>query len=504
MQRANLNGEELPLDIAGSSTFGRNPKIMASRTFNMILSDNWLIDGYGYKKVIGISNNGIGRGAFSSIRYNRMIFVINEKVYSVGVFSVTRTGKKTYQTDVIGTLETSSGDVFIDENIVGQIGICDQKNVYIYNYLNNTFQKATLPAGVFPSYIAYKDGRFIVPDSLSASWYLSAIGDGLNWFSGSSGEPVSGAIQTKADFALAVFAFPGKGNLITVMGHIVGEWWTDVGSPVFPYQKNTSINADYGCVNQATIAFSDQIVAWLGSNEKSGPTILFSSGGDVQTVSTDGINLRFAQLVNPQKSCAFFVKLAGHLLYQLTFYDKADNYTVVYDFTTQKFFDFTDENQNFHIARKAVFFNNDYYFISLRDGNIYQLDAEFSTYDYGTFADETPKVFEIPRIRVCTNIRRDNAYRFIVNQVTFTMEQGNDTTNDGNDPNYIPVIDMSFSDNGGISFGSYVSYPVYQVGVRQNKLDWWNVGAANDFVCQFRFHGKGPWKCTNGLVGVYQ
>jgi hypothetical protein len=156
---------------------------------------------------------------------------------------------------------------------------------------------------------------------------------------------------------------------------------------------------------------------------------MYSTGDDVETISTDGINYKFEQLVNPEASSGFFVKLSGHLFYQLNFYDPADNYSLVYDFTTKKFYDVTDEQMNHHIARKACFFDNDYYFVSFTDGNLYQLSAELSTYDYGTFSDGTPKIFEIPRARINSNIRLKNASPYVVNNITFTIEQGNDPEN---------------------------------------------------------------------------
>jgi hypothetical protein len=330
------------------------------------------------------------------------------------------------------------------------------------------------------------------------------VGDGLNWFWGPNGEAISGAIQTKPDFAQAAVRFPGHGNLLLVMGKTVTELWTDVGNAQFPYQRSSTINFDYGCVNPATIAISDKIVAWLGANEKSGPVIMYSTGADINQISTDGINYKLALLNYPQKSTGFFLKLAGHLIYQLTFYDPSDNYSLIYDFTTQKFFDVTDEQQNYHIARKIAFFNNDYFFISFNDGNLYRMRPDLTYFDYGFFPDNSRKIYDIPRIRVCSNIRMPNQFRFVVNNLTFTLEQDEDAFNLIPNFSYQPRIGCSISKNGGISYSSYVDKAIYPYANRMNRLNWWQCGSSNDFVAQFRFWGKGPWKCTNGLAGVYQ
>ena len=491
-----MNEKTIDLDIVGSSSFGRDPKIMASRTFNMILSDGWLVDYVGYVKDISTKANGAGRGNYTSVKGSFLICVVYNKVYVITIVNQVSSGLKTYNSRSVGELTSYFGDVFIEENNNGQIAICDQINLYIYSYSENYFTQAVLPDGFTPGYVTYQNGRFICPDSSSGSFALSDVGNGLNWFWSASSGPVLGAIQTKGDFCKAAVRIAGRGNLLFVMGNTITELWTDVGGAIFPYQRSTSVNIDYGCINAATIASLEQIIAWVGINEKSGPVILYSTGSDVKTVSTEGINYRLSQLNKPESCSAFFVKLNGHLIYQLTFYDASDNFSILYDFTTQKFFDVTDENMNFHIARRVAFFDNDYYFVSFNDNNIYRMSSELNTYDYGNI------IKEIPRTRICSNIRLPDSSSFIVNNVSFCLEQGNDTNNTGNDPTYIPRIAMSASKNGGISFGSYISKDLNKVGNRINRIQYWGLGIANDLVVQFRFYGKGPWNASKGIVRI--
>lgn len=490
--------KSLQLDIVGSSTFGIDPKVLASRTFNMIISDDFLVDYCGYKNVLQIVTNSKGRGIFTSSRANSLIVCIGNVIYSISLSSTTLNNQKIYSFRPVGEINSFSGDVFFDENNVGQIGICDKSSIYVYNHITDDFDKAVLPDGFVPGYITYQNGRFIAPDSHSASWALSDVGNGLNWFWGASGEPVLGAIQTKANFARVTIRFPGRGNLLLVMGDTVTELWTDIGNPQFPYQRSASVNIDYGCLNPATVAASDQFIIWLGINEKSGPVIMYTSGSDISQISTDGINYKLAQLNNPSNSAGFFMKLNGHLIYQLTFYDPSDNYTLLYDFTTRKFFDATDENMNFHIARRVAFFEDDYYFVSFSDGNVYQISSDLYEYDYGDIKKD------IPKVRVCSNIRMPDTARFIINEINLTVEQGNDTYNDFNDTSYFPRISLTVSKNGGISFSGSYSKKINHVGIRQNRIRWWNMGIANDFVPQFRFYGKGSFKITYGSINIYK
>jgi hypothetical protein len=533
----------IPLNIVGSSIFGRYPKISSEVTYNMIISDDWLVPYAGHKLVSSIIPNGEGRGIFPSVRYNHLILVINDGVYTMDANNfVTK----------VANLDSYTGDVFIAENDAHQIGICDKKDIYVFNYVANTFTKVTAATlGFTPVYLDFQDGYFIAADADQPKFHLSQPNDGTNW----SGA-VIGALETKPDNVVACVRLPGKGNYLLVMGRTVTELWMDVGYQLFPYQRSSSINFDYGCLNSATIACGEDFVVWVGVNEKSGPAIMFSSGGAVQQISTDGINFKLAQLKNPSKSYGFLIKQDGHLLYQLTFADKEDDFTLLYDFNTKKFSYLCNEYMDAHVAKRTAFFNDNYYFVSLKDGNLYELSSEYTTYDGA----------EIPRIRVCKTIRAQDNSGFVGNSVEFTIEQGEvlnkpypmplqdkgainspadfplfgipkpgwryrvqtgcqdnvvgktqtmQTFNTGdqivwNGTNYSLItddttrVDISVSRDGGVSFGSIAQMHMNPLGERKNRFTFYNLGFANEMTLQFRFWGMGRFVASDGEVSIYQ
>ncbi len=526
---------EIPLDIVGSTKFGRYPKISLEETYNMIISDDFLVPYAGHLMVQSIIQQAEGRGIYTSIRYNHMILVIANNVYSVA---------PNLSVQLVGSIGTFQGDVYIDENNANQVAICDKQSIYIYNYSAGTFVKASID--FVPGYISFQNGRFIAASTDTDQWRLSDLNNGTSWPNDSFHV---GLLQTKPDTVVGAQRLPGRGNLLYVFGNTVTEPWQDVGFQLFPYQKNSSVNIDYGCLNPATIAYNENIIVWLAANEKSGPVIAFSTGGDINRISTDGIDFKFTQLTNPSNSYGFLFRQDGHLIYQLTFPD--DNLTYIYDFNTKLFFTLCDQEMNAHIAKRITFFNEKYYFVSFIDGNLYQISTQFTTYNG----------HEIPRIRVCRNIRLPDASRFAVNNLTFTLEQGtqenvflnevlltdsglpittdsgqpintevgfriiveeplltdtglNLTTGFGDDilanvvsfnPYIVPqAVDLSVSKNGGESFGTIWSKQLNTPGNFRNRLIYWNLGAANDFVPQFRFWGLGRFVATNGIVSIYQ
>lgn len=464
--------KHVPLNIAGSTKFGRYPKISNEVTYNMIISDGWLVPYAGYRKVEPVLNGGVGRGIFSSVPLQKLIVIIDDLVYTVdksGIYNK------------VGVLGTLNGDVSIDENDAKQIAICDGSALYIYDYGAGTFTKPVLD--FVPGYIAFQDGYFIAPVKNEPKWRLSDVNDGTSW---PAAPQNVGLFQTKPDTVQACVRLPGRGNNLFVMGSTVTEVWTDVGYKLFPYQRSSSFNIDYGCLNSATIATGDTFVIWLGVNEKSGPTIIYSDGSDYKQISTDGINYRFSHLISPKSCYGFLFKQDGHLVYQITFYDPRDNFSLAYDFNTQSFFSPCSTTMGYHPVKKIAYANGTYYFVSIDDGNLYEMNSLITTFDGE----------EIPRVRVCAPMRMDDSLPFVVNSLGFTLEQG-----ESNDK---PRIDLSVSIDGGVTFGNSFAIELNDIANRRNRLVVWNLGYTNDFVAQMRFWGFGRFVIANGYVDIYQ
>lgn len=479
--------KDVPLKMVGSTVFGRYPKISVEQTYNMIISDNFLVPYAGYKNINSVTGNGVGRGIYASSQFNHLVFVIGDGVYLAD---------NNLSVSHIATIPTSTGDVFISENEGAEIAITDKTNLYIYNYADSTFTTKTPDdLGFRPGYLDFQNGYLIAPvvpssqpPTEAARWRLSAPNDATSWPADSNNV---GSFQTKPDEPQACIRFPGRGNQLLVMGRTVTEPWFDTGGQLFPYTRSNSYNIDYGCLNAATIDRLDSLVVWLGANERAGPVIMYTTGGDTKHISTDGINFQLAQLTNPTNSFGFLFIQDGHLIYQFTFPD--DNLSYAYDFNTQKFFTICDENMDYHIAKKVVYFpaTNSYYFVSAKDGNLYEFNTEYTNYDYGD-----GNVKEIPRIRVTPTFRLPDDTAFITQNAQFIIEQGYDSRD--------ARVDLSISNNGGVTFSSYVGMEMNQLGVYRNRFSYWNLGRANEITQQFRFWGFGRFVVSDGTMGVYQ
>lgn len=503
--------------------------------------------------------NGLeGRAIFTSSKFGKLVVVIGANVFLVEIFYNQRQQKvSSFQVIFIGVLQTNTGVVYIAENNKPQIGISDSKAFYIYDPTVSPPFK-TVPLDFTPGYLTFHDTYFIMPSTGTNNWRLSASNDGTSW---PNDQFHVGALQTKPDNVQAVVRFPSKGNMIFVMGSIVTEAWFDTGAQLFPYQRNNQFNIDYGCVQPATVAYMDEIVVWLAQNEKSGPIIMYSNGGMPKKITTDGIDYVFSLLQKPEDSQGFLYRQDGHLFYHINFY--SDNLSLFYDFGADKFYHACDQNLNYFIASEVAYTNNQYYFISKNNGNLFSFDTVFTTYQ-DTNSSGQLETHEIPRIRSCANVRTPGQDYMIINDVGFTIESGEtdyqqqslgeiilitqdghplitqggllglitqdaqdlitqdgvmlvsqqnadgtsavliaqQEANTGTSNLSLPHVDLSISDDGGASFGNEWAYYLPPIGHRKNRLMWWQCGIANDFVAQFKFWGMGRFVATDGEVNV--
>jgi hypothetical protein len=482
---------DLPLDMVGGTVYGRYPKISMEQTYNMIKSDGWMVPASGYRYLTSPGGSSktppseemFGRGIFNSVRLRKMVVVIDS-----GVYLATPSENPLVDTGLqkVGSLASSLGSVSIDENNNKQIAICDRSNLYVYDYGVGSFTKVKL--SFTPNYVCFQDGYFIATDANFPQWHLSASNNAFSWPEGSANV---GSFQTKPDLPVAVLRMPGKGNMLLIFGSTITEAWYDIGQNLFPYNKNIYFNVDFGCVNAATVAANNEMVVWVGINEKSGPRILVSDGGPPVQLSNDGINFRLAQLTNPYNSFGFFFEQDGHSIYQCSFPD--DNLTFAYDFHEKLFYSFTDHYFNYHEARKVAFFNNSYFFVSDKNNGLYELNSKFYSY-----ANQV-----IPRVRITKAIASPDRSRKVINNVTFPIEMGQFAGITDITPN-VQAVDCAISKNGGQSFGSYARRNLNPLGNYQNRCNFWNLGMANEFVLQFRFSGLGRFVFTDGTVALYQ
>lgn len=539
-----IETQQIPVRIVGSSVYGAYPTVSSERTYNMYITssgdgeEQWLVNFPGYRGILNLIDGGAeGRGGFHSVRGNFILAVVGSEVFRINRFDEVATQ--------IGTIGTTTGEVFFDENLSSQICFVDGQVAYIYNY---ALAPAAISPAVYnsvpvdtqftPNYVTYHNTYFIFGNALTTNfgsqWVIFQTGSDntlpnaydLNWVQ-------TLALQTKPDFAKAVLRIPGHGNNIIVFGSTVAEIWNDVGGRLV-YQRNSSVNIDYGAASVATIAANDEIVAWLGINEKSSPALMAMRGGGATRISTDGLDKLLETVQFPQDSTAVLYRQSGHLFYILSFFNPVDNFSIVYDFSSNKIYDVTDWDFSYYPARQMVYFNNKNYFISRKDGAFYEISIDIPTMEIlADSGSSIYKIYDMPCVRITNTHRISNRpEKYKVKMFTFVIESG--TTPDAYDTptcfGYLltedteeiiitedglpilaeggyciinkPRVDLTISKNGGNTYSNVVSYELKKTGDYKNQPRFNNLGYAQQITYQMRFWGKGRKVVKNGTMEI--
>lgn len=525
--------QEVPIKVVGNSTFGRYAKISSEKNFNMFVSDEWLVNHFGYKRVgEWPEDNAKGRGQFKSVRNNIILSVIGSSVILIDSNLVA---------NFVGSISTSIGSLSFAENLNSQIAICDGLSIYIYNVAGRSLTKQTQITSFVPNYVDYHNTYFLIGNkdftSNGSKWFIYEYDTDttIRYFA-------EGALQTKSDHAVAVKRIPSGGNNVLVFGRAVTEIQTNVGGQLV-YQRVSSMSIDFGVASVATIAGNDKIVCWLGVNESNTPAIMMYAPGGGRALSqvdsqgknrTDGVNYLIENIAYPEKAFGYFLRKDGHLFYVLTCPHKDDNFTIYYDFNQDGFGFLTDYNMDFFPPVGVAYFNNKSYFLSYNNSSIYEIGTNYVTYNENIIGSDQSIDYFIPRVRITDNIRFPNSDQFIANLLRITMENGNDigyneltrnanvtyiTDEDGNvlttetgrpivtEDSYtelpvIPKIDMSYSIDGGKTWSLYISQDLNYDAYRQNIVQWERMGACNDIVFKFRFWMKSHVVANNAVLEV--
>jgi len=161
------NFRQIELDLVGSSTFGRYPKISISKSVNMFQSETFMVPYAGYKIAIDSTKFNFGkegRGTFTSTKLNELVCVFDKNVYLVSISYNQQSDNVDYSSVTkIGELETVSGVVYITENNKPQILISDNKHLYIYDPSLPIATRFSVVGDLnfTPGYITVHDGYFI-------------------------------------------------------------------------------------------------------------------------------------------------------------------------------------------------------------------------------------------------------------------------------------------------------------------------------------------------------
>jgi len=381
-----------------------------------------------------------------------------------------------------GTLRTLNGVVSMAENGF-QLILVDGTDGWIFDLSHNTFLRITdtyFPGNagerLGPTHVTYIDTYFIVNKPGSNEYYWSesyyqsydvtndktvdydwtgtitqGYWNGLNF-----GKKIG-----KSDY---ISALANCNNYLWLFGYNSNEVHYDTGdlnNQLFARYEGAILN--FGCSSPNSVAVYGNNIFWLGSDNSGTLGVFTNEGMTPKRISLRGIEQIIQEFDTYSDCIGFTYAQAGHSFYVMQF--PTESRTFVYDLVTDSWHErtFYDKASGKLFAWRGLFATKNFDRMLIGDrvwSSIYDSDTQY-------YQNDNPTGDGVNEIRCVKNtpILFSNGVNVRYNWVQVICNQGtglanNTTAGIGQDPK----IQIAFSDNTGIIYGSERNAPLGKIG----------------------------------------
>lgn len=416
-----------PIPFWTSSQEGRAKKVTAEKLVNWYLEKNPQNSKFPFAlyptpglKLLATVGDGPHRGAIAL--QDELFVVSGTRLYVVrSDLSVVDVG------DVLG-----SGNVRMAKSDT-KVLIATSKHFYCADATNIIDLPEQFMCGV-----AYQDGYGLAAQSQTQQFFISAIDDLTSWaaldssYADAKGDNLTGLASAH--------------RLIWLFKQETIEGWQNTGAAAFPFERNASGFMEVGCMSPHSIAIIKNQLFWLGHDHK----VYTAAGFEPQEISTPGITAFIEAQTSPQTAMAFVYTQAGHTFYVMTF----DAITLVYDTATGLWHHRKSQGISRWRANSYAYAWKKHVVGDYANGNIYELDLD--TYD-DNGAEIRREATSGPMAQAGSLLTMSELF------VDLKMGVGLDGAGQGSDP----LLLLSWSDDGGETFGNELELSIGQIGNRK-------------------------------------
>jgi hypothetical protein len=450
-----------PLEFIGASYVARSLNFDASRTVNLYPEAS----GSGQSKTIACLIGCPGTRRFSTlagggvrgcIRFSAAVSVV---VVGANVYTVTPGGVGT----LIGTIAFATTPVSMATNgqvimlVTGSFG-------YQVNPTTNSVTQIVNVAFTGADRVDYIDGYFVFnkpgTQQFQITQLLSTIIDPLD-FASAEGAP---------DLLISLIVDHRE---VWLFGETSTEVFFNSGNADFPLERIQGAFIQQGCAAKNTPARFGGSVVWLTANEQGQGMVVKAQGYQPVRISTHAVEYAINQYASIDDAIGFSYQCEGHSFYVLTF--PTANATWVYDDNTQLWHERlwrnpADGSYNRHRAQCVMAFAGE---IIIGDWE----NPYLQVWDLDTYTDDggiLPAIRQVPHAA-----SEDNCWQFF-HKLWIDMETGvglNGTVQ-GSDPQLM----VSWSDDGGHTFGTEILIPAGKIGERRRRAIARRCGRSRDRV----------------------
>lgn len=387
-------------------------------------------------------------------------------VYTVigsSVFQILANGTTVF----IGTITDRPTQVVMADNGLAVV-LVDGTQGWAIDMSTNALGVIIDPSFYSASHVVFLDTFFVFnrQGTNQFFWSLSMVTYAL-LTAGTSFDPLD--IAAKSGSADPIIAIATAHKELWLIGTITSEVWIGTGAADSYFQQQQGAFIDHGGIAAYSIANQDIITFFLMRDRQGRNMVLMAAGYDVQPISTPYLVREFNSYGDTSDAIGFCYQINNHSFYALIF--PTANKGWQYDLTTKLWSEWAwlntvDGSLNRPRANTCTFGHDKILVGDWETGNVYYLDSD-------VFTDN-----EVPIIcrRTFKHLVGDDYERLIYKSFDAYMQVGTGS------PGVDYSVELSWSDDGGVSFGFPLSQSLGQGGEYKTTPTWNGLGMARDRV----------------------
>jgi hypothetical protein len=334
--------------------------------------------------------------------------------------------------------------------------------------------------GTYAYLVTLADDTFVEVDNNDLECYNQVLYlDGYFIFIGETKFQISGLLATTIDpleFATS------EGSPDAIVGAIVlerslyifNETTTEIfynsGAADFPFARMEGAFLELGCAARFSIEKTKDQLFFVARDKNGAGLIYKARGANMEKISTHAIETKISGYGNISDAKAYVYQDEGSSFYVLNFAD-ADT-TWVYDITTGAWHERTytnDGQQERDRGYSHAYAHSTHIVGGYETGSIYKMSREFKS-DNGD---------EIVCVRTCPHLYAENKK---VRYKSFELDMEKGTGLDGSGQGTDPQAMLTFSNDGGFTYGNEHWADIGQIGQTSKRVIWRRLGAARGRV----------------------
>lgn len=268
-----------------------------------------------------------------------------------------------------------------------------------------------------------------------------------------------------------------------LVGELTTEPWIGTGAADFYFQQVQGAYINHGCIAPNSIACTDTIAFWLMQDRVGKNIIVKTVGYDVEEVSTPYLVSQFNKYETTADAIGFILQTEDHAFYFLVF--PTANITWIMELKTGYWTQLGKWNAatnsfDRYRANNGMFFDGKLIVGDFATGKNYKLNPD-SAYD----GDDVMSF-----VKTFIHMIGGNYERVIYKNASLRMAVGtSDKPVGSDDDDNEPEINLSWSDDGGKTFGFPVPQSLGRNGEYLTDPQWNKLGMGRDRIFKAQWNG---------------